>query len=165
MPSSSVHKALEKVLAREAKMDEKNLMRAMKDLAKVEKAYQSSLKDTTKARKGLEKVMKQQHKTSKALESAQKHYDKAQEALVKTDDTYEEKRHHETLRFHDIESAQIQLTESYQAKISNDEERDRERASAYITTRRQQVAEEAARDDSGPVTAFAPSSSSSMIHT
>lgn len=44
MSTSSVHKALEKVMAREAKTDDKNLRRAMKDLARVEKAYQSSVK-------------------------------------------------------------------------------------------------------------------------
>lgn len=44
MSVSSAHKALEKVMAREAKADELNLQRARKDLAKVEKAYNSSIK-------------------------------------------------------------------------------------------------------------------------
>ena len=44
MSTSSVHKALEKVMAREAKTDEQNLQRALKELGKVEKAYQGSIK-------------------------------------------------------------------------------------------------------------------------
>ncbi|CAL1701527.1 unnamed protein product [Somion occarium] len=154
--SDSDIKGLKKVLARQAKHDEKNLQRARQDLAKVEKAYNKSKKDTAKARDELQKTLKQQATTSKDLESAHKKQTKAAETLRKVEDTYQEKRHHESLRFQDVEKVQEQMSESYRVKAANDQDRERQKASAYISMRRQQVAEENSNSDRGPVTSFAP---------
>ncbi|KAI0637937.1 hypothetical protein C8Q77DRAFT_1153632 [Trametes polyzona] len=110
-------KKLEKLMAQEAKAEEKNIKHALKDVQKAEKAVRKSVKAVEKAQKQRDKTLKKEHSSISALNKAKhKHADaleveaKAGEAAsaqrqkeVETDQGVQQARG-------DLESVQMSMT-------------------------------------------------------
>ncbi|KAI0080661.1 hypothetical protein K474DRAFT_152382 [Panus rudis PR-1116 ss-1] len=146
-----VPKRLHKLLATEAKHDDSNIKKAMKELAKVEKAYQRSVKETAHARKEAETATKHRLKVQKIFDSAQKDYKAAEQNLASAEDAFQEKKHHEGLRHEEYENTKSEVIDTLRTKGVNDDERSHRRASLFVNQRQ----DEPARDTNPPEVACA----------
>ncbi|KAI9001325.1 hypothetical protein BD414DRAFT_511877 [Trametes punicea] len=110
-------KKLEKLMAKEAKAEEKHIQHALKDVQKAEKAVKKCLKAIGKAEKEKEKAVKKEHSTMKALIKAKHQQADVLEKETKLEGSLASKRERESEaerqveQLHeDLENLQVTIT-------------------------------------------------------
>ncbi|KAI0356504.1 hypothetical protein OH77DRAFT_1520024 [Trametes cingulata] len=117
-------KKLEKLMAAEARAEEKNIAHALKDVRRAEKAVQKSVKAVEKAQKQQEKTLKKEHSAAKALTKAKNKHADALEGEVNAENVVNLKRAKEGERDRGVQQARDDL-DSFQCTMEANA-RDRE---------------------------------------
>ncbi|KAI9001299.1 hypothetical protein BD414DRAFT_474239 [Trametes punicea] len=115
---------VEKIIAKEAREDQKNLDHTIKDLSSAEKAHNKSVKAADKAQHQLEKAVKKEHKAAEALNRAAHNHDAAVAGEQTAEKTVQIKKQHEVRLERDLEQKRHQLDEMQQRKAHNDQIRE-----------------------------------------
>jgi len=119
------HKQVEKMIASEAKVDERRLSSAMKDANGARKTEEKAAKSEAKAKKALDKAIKTEYKTKKEFLKSQEKHQKAEIALKKAQQEMELKSNRHATQ------AQMKLEKqrTFDSVKHDKETADRERAS------------------------------------
>lgn len=116
-------KTLEKLLAQEARADQEKVKRAVKDMHKMEKAYQNSIKETEKAQKTLLKAAKAKSKSSKTLDKAQSKLQSVTHARATAEKQFAERMQQEDLEQQDLQQRHLQISQAFEENYANDKSR------------------------------------------
>ncbi|OCH95991.1 hypothetical protein OBBRIDRAFT_448135 [Obba rivulosa] len=111
---------IEKTVAREAKMDQKNMDHAVKDLNSAEKTHNKSIKEADKAQHNLDKAVKQEHNAAKAVNQAQHKHQVAVSGEESAQKTVQIKKQHEERLRQDLQQRDAAVNEMRQRKESAD---------------------------------------------
>ncbi|KAI0676968.1 hypothetical protein C8Q78DRAFT_1000386 [Trametes maxima] len=111
---------VEKMVAKEARDDQKALDHTIKDLSTAEKAHNKSIKAADKAAHALDKAVEKEHKAAKALNRAAHNHDAAVTSEQSAEKTVQIKKQHEARLEQDLEQKRRQMDEIQQRKSHND---------------------------------------------
>lgn len=121
-----------KLLKKEAKNDEKDLAKAIKDAQNLEKPLRKANKAEKQSEKRHQSAVHDEHKASKTFNKYKLEYEKAQAALQKAVDELDIKKRHTSATQEAFDKAKKRIDELRDSKVAND--KDRARRQASITT-------------------------------
>ncbi|KAI0332450.1 hypothetical protein GY45DRAFT_477352 [Cubamyces sp. BRFM 1775] len=124
-------KKLEKLMAKEAKVEEQNIKHALKDVKKAEKAVKKSVKAVEKAEKQKAKAMKQEHSTAKGLIKAKHKHADVLEKEAKIEERLAETRDKEASTDRSVQQLHADLDNLQVSITGNAKERDTRLAEVY----------------------------------
>ncbi|KAH9942034.1 hypothetical protein B0H21DRAFT_527285 [Amylocystis lapponica] len=134
----------EKIIANEAKADQRNMDHAIKDFTTSEKSHNKSIKEADKAEHTIEKSIKKEHSTAQALNKAEHKHDAALADQKNARKSLEIKRKHEAQLDADVQQRRGTLEQLQQRKEANDQSREAKLAQIH-----QQAADRRASLDNG----------------
>ncbi|TFY50308.1 hypothetical protein EVJ58_g11103 [Rhodofomes roseus] len=111
---------VEKMIATEAKNEQKTVDHALKDLSKLEKTHDKSLKAADKAQHMLDKAVKNENDTAKALNQAEHKHDNAISSQRNAYKTLELKRQQAGHLEQDLQQRKTSVDEIQQKKAASD---------------------------------------------
>ncbi|KAI0370171.1 hypothetical protein BV20DRAFT_966785 [Pilatotrama ljubarskyi] len=115
---------VEKMIAKEARDDQKNLDHTIKDLSSAEKAHNKSVKAVDNAHHALDKAVEKEHKAAKAVNRAIHNHDSTVANEQAAEKKVEITKQHETRLEQDLEQKRRQLDELQHRKAQNDQLRE-----------------------------------------
>ncbi|EPT02318.1 hypothetical protein FOMPIDRAFT_1048014 [Fomitopsis schrenkii] len=115
---------VEKMIATEAKNEQKNLDHALKDLSKLDKTHEKAIKAADKAQHAVDKAVKDEHKTAEALNQAEHKHDNAIAGQRNACKTLELKRQDEGRLDQDVQQHKLSVDGLQQSKAANDATRE-----------------------------------------
>ncbi|KAI0637908.1 hypothetical protein C8Q77DRAFT_397473 [Trametes polyzona] len=150
---------VEKMIAKEAREDQKNLDHTIEDLSSAEKAHNKSIKVADKAQHALDKAVEKEHKAAKALNRAAHNHDSAISSEQNAEKTLQIKQQHEARLEQDLEQKRRHLDELQQRKAHNDQVRESKLSQIHAQAAAAADARRASFDTSGqPATVGGPTS-------
>ncbi|RPD62711.1 hypothetical protein L226DRAFT_532299 [Lentinus tigrinus ALCF2SS1-7] len=115
---------VEKIVAKEARSDQKNLDHATNDLAQADKTHSKSIKSAEKAANALDKAVANEHKAAKALNNAVHKHEAAIENERNAEKTVQIKNQHQDRLAQDLEQRKLHHESLRQSKEHNDQVRE-----------------------------------------
>ncbi|KAI0356534.1 hypothetical protein OH77DRAFT_1423467 [Trametes cingulata] len=115
---------VEKMIAKEARDDQKNLDHTIKDLSSAEKAHNKSIKAVDKASHALDKAVEKEHKAAKAVNRAIHNHDSTVAGEQAAEKKVQITKQHEARLEQDLEQKRRQLDELQHRKAQNDHVRE-----------------------------------------
>jgi len=122
-----------KLLKKEAKNDEKDLAKAIKDAQNLEKPLRKANKAEKQSEKRHQSAVHDEHKASKTFNKYKLEFEKAQAALQKAVDELDIKKRHTTATQEAFDKAKKRIDDLRDQKIANDKDRARRQASISHT--------------------------------
>ncbi|KAJ3543695.1 hypothetical protein NM688_g5832 [Phlebia brevispora] len=111
---------MEKRVAEEARIDQKNLDHALRDLKKAEKTHQSATNDTNKAQQSVDKAVQNEYKEATALNKAQHQHETSVTEQQTADKTLDLRREHEARLEQDLQQRRSTFDDLQHRKDVND---------------------------------------------
>ncbi|TFK92983.1 hypothetical protein K466DRAFT_581435 [Polyporus arcularius HHB13444] len=115
---------VEKVVAKEARTDQKNLDHAITDLSHADKSHNKSIKAANKAAHALDKAVAKEHKAAKAVNKAVHNHEVAVANEQNAEKVIQIKKQHEARLEQDLEQKKQHLDALRQRKEHNDQVRE-----------------------------------------
>ncbi|PSR73469.1 hypothetical protein PHLCEN_2v10761 [Hermanssonia centrifuga] len=115
---------VEKRIAEEERLDQKNLDHSIKDLKNAENMHQRAMKSADKAQHNLDKAVAQEHKAATALNQAQHKHDAAIADEQTGEKTLDLKRQHQARLEKDLQQRRATMEDFQHRKDINDQNRE-----------------------------------------
>ncbi|KAI0080697.1 hypothetical protein K474DRAFT_157404 [Panus rudis PR-1116 ss-1] len=115
-------KQVEKQVATEARLEEKTLQHAIKDLESAEKTHHKSVKEADKAQHSLDQAVKKEYKAASALNKAAHKHDEAIANELTAEKKLAHKHQHEERLGQELAKHRASVDELQQRKNQNDQQ-------------------------------------------
>jgi len=114
----------EKMIANDARQDERNLSHAVKDVSSADKAHNKGVKNIDKAEHNVDKAVKNEHKAAGALNKAHHNHEAAIADQQAAEKSLNLKQQHEARLAQDLQKRRATMEDFQHLKDNNDQQRE-----------------------------------------